>query len=225
MQMLCERFLEQINVEIPLILGGTPFGGVLLLAMLRFHAQMFFFQKLDSSSTQHKNHLFLIQQSGHSIDTSIETALVKMCASFEKSNDFLTAHRALLQLTQGCKDVAMCMKSTFDQREYSSATGFHSFLRSADILLIPTHARGSCQRVHLSDFQRNHGSLSKTRYDVSHVNKSARAKNSLLNLIKSDDDLRTSVLWNEQANVIKCFHMKSRVRNDMSSIMTAANIP
>jgi len=40
----------------------------------------------------------------------------------------------------------------------------------------PAHARGSCQGRRLSDFHRDHGSLKKTRYDMSHVNKSACAK-------------------------------------------------
>jgi len=124
-----------MNVEIPLILGGTPAGSVLLLTMSRIHAQMFFFQKLDCSSTQHKKYIFLVKLLAYIIGTSIEIALLKICAAFEKSSDFLAAYLDLLQLTLGCKDVAMCMKSTFNQREYSSATGFHRFLRSADVFL------------------------------------------------------------------------------------------
>ena len=97
-----ENFLEHMNVEIPLILGATPSGGVLLL----IHAQTFFFKTLSQSSTDDTKYVLFVQQLAQVIDTSIETALVKMCVAFEKSNDFVTAHRALLLLIQGISSIS-----------------------------------------------------------------------------------------------------------------------
>jgi len=101
-----ENFLEHMNVEIPLILGATPSGGVLLLTMSRIHAQTFFFKTLSQSSTDDTKYVLFVQQLAQVIDTSIETALVKMCVAFEKSNDFVTAHRALLLLIQGISSIS-----------------------------------------------------------------------------------------------------------------------
>jgi len=56
-----ENFLEQMNVEIPLILDATPSGGVLLMTMSRIHAQMFFFKTL----TDDAKYVLLVQQLGH----------------------------------------------------------------------------------------------------------------------------------------------------------------
>ena len=217
-------FLEQMNVEIPLILGATPSGGVLLLTMSRIHAQMFFFKTLSQSSTDEAKYFLLVQQLGHIIDTSIETALVKMCAAFEKSNDFVAAHRALLLLTQGCKDVAMCMKKVFDQREFSSTQGFHRFLQGVDILP-PMHQEVAreCVSMISKEMVAAYRKLAMTCL----MSTSKRVPtNSLLNLIMSNDDLRTCVLWQQQAFVMRCFHRKSRLEmSDLVNVMVAVDIP
>ena len=224
MQMSHEDFLEHMNVEIPLILGGTPSGGVLLLTMSRIHARMFFFKTLSQSNTDDAKYVLLVHQLGHIIDTSIEAALVKMCAAFEKSNDFTAAHRALLLLTQGCKDVAMCMKSIFDRHEFSNTKGFHSFLQSAHTLA-PMHqeVERECVSMTSKEMVAAYRKLAMTCL----LSTSKRVpENSLLKLIMSSDDLRTCVLWKEQAFVMRCFHRKSRLEMpDLVNIMVAADIP
>jgi len=216
-----------MNVEIPLILDATPPGGVLLLTMSRIRAEMCFFKTLSQSSTDDAKYVLLVQQLAHIIDTSIETALVKMCAAFKKSNDFVAAHQALLLLTQGCKDVAMCMKQIFDQCEFSNTSGFHRFLQSAEIFLPPPppmHEEVAIECVSMisKEMVKAYRKLAMT-YLMSTSHRVPT--NNLLNLIMSNDDLRTCVLWKEQALVIMYFHRKSRVMPDMVNIMVAANIP
>jgi len=198
--MLHENFLEQMNVEIPLILDATPSGGVLLMTMSRIHAQMFFFK----TSTDDTKYLLLVQQLGHIIDTSIQTALEKMCAAFEKSNDFVAAHRALLLLIQGCKDVAMCMKN---------------------IEIAPMHRKvaSECVSIISKEMVEAYRNLAMTCL----MSTSKRVQtNSLLNLIMSNDDLRTCLLWQEQAFVMMSFHTKSpHEMHDMVNLMVTADIP
>jgi hypothetical protein len=227
MENLHEIFLEQMSVEIPLILGMAPSGGVLLLTMSKIHSQMFLFRRVDGNGAEYKNYRVLVQQLGLIIDMSIEIALVKICTAFQTSNDFKAVHRALLQLTQGCKDVAICMNDIFDPREYPNASGFHTFLRGSDIFLQRAPA------MHEEVASKCKTRISKEMTEVYRklvmtclMSTSRRVpKNSLLNLIMSHEDLRTCVLWNEQANVIKFFNTKVGVENNIDEIMIAANIP
>ena len=59
MKMSHEDFLEQMNVEIPLILGATPSGGILLLTMSRIHARMFFFKTRSQSNTDERVYVYV----------------------------------------------------------------------------------------------------------------------------------------------------------------------
>jgi hypothetical protein len=119
------------------------------------------------------------------------------------------------------------MNDIFDPREYSSATGFHRFLQGAYVFLqrnTPMHEEvgRECKSRIYKKLMQVYQKLIMTCL----MSTSRRVpKNSLLNLIMSHDDLRTCVLWNEQANVIKFFNTKPGVENDIDNIMIAANIP